>query len=385
MSFTKTIIIENIKKLKHSIDYNMGNDLERETMIYNVTNNLPLETFHLDIDFSECAPYLLKGGAEENDLKEQQPEEQKPEEQQQEEQQPEEQQSDPINNLLGEMKLDNVNNNNNNNNNNQPNPIQNVMKSINKDDFKRSEVFDNLDVGEEEKKSIISDYIDLQFKGENSSDGLFLISVDPFKLINSARKKAKEASLNYNFPGKYANEEAKQKDIELLKEIRKENREIEKELKEGETINIIGEFIDIDKEFDDLNDDIQLLKDEVLNVKLNPEAVITRESNIEEILEESKKYKREQRNITPKGLINMTRILYKKKANLLQWLRIACLCEIIYKHMKEGEEDRKTFFKSKRKIDMKFILKLDELWKTDFIFRGARENEYFRKGLKFYE
>lgn len=378
MSISKTIIIEKIKKLKDSIDYNMGDELERKTLIYNVTHNLPLETFHFDFDFSKCVTYLQKGGAEENDLIEQK----QPEVQQPEVQQPEEPEvPDPINNLLGEMKP----NDDVNNNNEQSNPIQNVMKSINKDDFKRSEVFDNLDIGEVDKKSIISDYIDLQFKGEKSSDGLFLISVDPFKLINSARKKAKEASLNYNFPGKYANEEAKQKDIELLKEIRKENKEIEKELKEGETINIIGEFIDIDKEFDNLNGDIQLLKDEVLNVKLNPEAVITRESNIEEILEESKKYKREQRNITPKGLINMTRILYKKKANLLQWLRIACLCEIIYKHMNEGEEDRKTFFSSKIKIDMNFILKLDELWKTDFIFRGARENEHFRKGLKFYE
>ena len=384
------LISEKIKNLRKSPDYLMANKHERQHMINNIKRDIDIDAMDgnmfdlsLNIKFNKKNKKLQKGGDNNNDLNDNDNDNKKAEKPEISESIKKEtpqtnDNKDLVDNFLNEVqkeeKKEEI----------EDNPMNQVLNSVSKEAFKRQEVFETNFV-DEDSKGILDRYINLQYKNQNvENEGMFLIGVNILKIIDLMKKEAVETSISYDFPGKYKNEEERQKDIEKLKKMREESKLVKKDIKETDSIDFFGEFIDIDKEFDLVNDEIFSLNSEIAAVKLNPEAVLDKESNIKEILEESKKYKYEKRNITPKGLLNMAKMLYKNRKNMLQWLRVVSLIDIIYKYTNKGET-REQFFKSNNKLDMEFLLKLDELWKTDFIFRGFKESKKYRKDLSFYK
>tara|TARA_B110001469_G_C9613505_1_gene305285 strand:- start:26 stop:1582 length:1557 start_codon:yes stop_codon:yes gene_type:complete len=210
-------------------------------------------------------------------------------------------------------------------------------------------------------------------------EGYYLIGIDFGTILGLLNKEKEIKLLEVDYPGKYKNEEEKLEAKEKLKKLNKEKSEREKSYEGRTSLDIFGDYIDEDA--DKLAAEILGLQDEISSVALNPEEVVTKESTITEILEESKKYKKEHTKITPNALYTMVKMLSKRKKSTLQWLRVASLCEIIYKFLTKGEE-RDKFFKLKNKINQEILEDLDEFWKTDFIFRGPIENQKYRDLLE---
>jgi len=210
-------------------------------------------------------------------------------------------------------------------------------------------------------------------------EGYYLIGIDFGTILGLLNKEKEIKLLEVDYPGKYKNEEEKLEAKEKLKKLNKEKSEREKSYEGRSSLDIFGDYIDEDA--DKLAAEILGLQDEISSVALNPEEVVTKESTITEILEESKKYKKEHTKITPNALYTMVKMLSKRKKSTLQWLRVASLCEIIYNFLTKGEE-RDKFFKLKNKINQEILEDLDEFWKTDFIFRGPIENQKYRDLLE---
>jgi len=123
------------------------------------------------------------------------------------------------------------------------------------------------------------------------------------------------------------------------------------------------------------------------DVPLLPEKMLNNYSSFYEILEESKKYADMGFNgeITPFGLLVMTRMLYKYKEDNAQWLRVATILELIYKYLGNGKESRQEFFKNTSNLPILALMDLEEFYNTDHIFMSNDELEEFKKTLIFYK
>ena len=69
----------------------------------------------------------------------------------------------------------------------------------------------------------------------------------------------------------------------------------------------------INEDYDEVLKNIIGINKDISNVILQPETVFNEQSTFEQILEESKKYQFNSKNINLKAILNMVRVLFKKK------------------------------------------------------------------------
>jgi len=145
----------------------------------------------------------------------------------------------------------------------------------------------------------------------------------------------------------------------------------------------VGEYVNVD--FDKILEKKMGFRGS--DVPLLPEKMLNNYSSFYEILEESKKYADMGFNgeITPFGLLVMTRMLYKYKEDNAQWLRVATILELIYKYLGNGKESRQEFFKNTSNLPILALMDLEEFYNTDHIFMSNDELEEFKKTLIFYK
>jgi len=155
--------------------------------------------------------------------------------------------------------------------------------------------------------------------------------------------------------------------------IERNSEELFKRL--GEYVNVDFEKI-LDSKMGYRGSDIPLLPEEALNDY----------SSFYEVIYESKKYADKGYNgdITPLGLLIMTRMLYKYRKSNAQWFRVATILELIYKYLSDNQT-RAEFFKNKDEIPVLSLIELEEFYNTNHIFMTENELKKFKQELNFYK
>ena len=221
-------------------------------------------------------------------------------------------------------------------------------------------------------------------KNVEDNAGLYLIGINLPEVFKSIKDEINFNLSNMDYPGKYKTKEERLKAQELqkLKKLKREN-EKNKRNKGKSSFDLTGEYIDQDYEV--ILKDILGIRRDLTDLLLQPHNVLTRESTFLDIITEAKKYQREDtRELSPKALLTMVKILFKTKKNALQWIRVATLCETIYQYF-GLDQNRQQFFSSIRKLDETLLVKLEEFWKTDWIFRSNKERQDYKELLNFYK
>ena len=144
----------------------------------------------------------------------------------------------------------------------------------------------------------------------------------------------------------------------------------------------IGEYVNVD--FDKILDKKMGFRGS--STQLLPELTLTNNSTFYDVVNESVKYADTGygSNITPFGLLIMTRMLYKYRKNNSQWIRVATILELIYKYFGDNQT-REDFFKNRDDISMLSLIELEEFYNTDHIFMSEDELISFKKDLNFYK
>jgi len=144
----------------------------------------------------------------------------------------------------------------------------------------------------------------------------------------------------------------------------------------------IGEYVNVD--FDKIQ--YKKLGLRGSSTQLLPEITLTNNSTFYDVIKESVKYADTGygSNITPFGLLIMTRMLYKYRKNNSQWIRVATILELIYKYFGD-DQTREDFFKNRDDISMLSLIELEEFYNTDHIFMSEDELIFFKKDLNFYK
>jgi hypothetical protein len=169
-------------------------------------------------------------------------------------------------------------------------------------------------------------------------------------------------------------------------------RDVIKADEKGEQIKKIKNSNEI---FKRVGEHVNVDFDKILDTKMGyrgsdfpmlPEQELNEYSSLEEIINESKKYADMGLNgqITPFGLLIMTRMLYKYRKNNAQWIRVATVLELIYKYLGDNNS-REGFFKERKEIPIKSLMELEEFYNTDHIFMTETELHKFKKNLDFYK
>ena len=150
----------------------------------------------------------------------------------------------------------------------------------------------------------------------------------------------------------------------------------------NETFRRVGEWVDVDFE--------KTLKNKMgfrnSDISLLPELSLTDASTFTNIVKESKIYANTgfDGKITPKGLLTMTRMLFKYKKSNAQWLRVATVLELIYKYL-GTTQSRENFFKTTAEIPILALMEIEEFYNTDHIFMTNDEIKAFKTDLEFYK
>ena len=237
--------------------------------------------------------------------------------------------------------------------------------------------------GTDSEKYLLNKYIEYSFKErDEEEEGLYLIGTNINTIIDMVTDTFLDNIESVDYPGKYKDEKEKQKEEELIAKRKSIQKEKQEQAEKKPYIDRFNEYIDVN--YKDVMKNIIGINKDISNVILQPEKVFNERSTFEEILEESKKYQYNNRNINLKALLNMVKVLFKKKKSVQQWLRVASLCETLYVYFNKGQT-RELFFESIKPLDMNTLLDLEEFWKTDFLFRSNREKNIFRNQLDFYK
>jgi hypothetical protein len=122
------------------------------------------------------------------------------------------------------------------------------------------------------------------------------------------------------------------------------------------------------------------------DIPMLPEQELTEYSSFDEVIDESKKYavNAYKGDITPLGLLIMTRMLYKYRKNNSQWVRVATVLELIHRYLGD-DKSRVEFFKEHDEIPIQSLIELEEFYNTDHIFMTEDEIHKFKKELDFYK
>ena len=236
--------------------------------------------------------------------------------------------------------------------------------------------------GTDTEKYLLGKYIDFVDKRDlEESEGLFLISMDINSVVNRVKDGFEEVVDEVEYKGKYKNKkEEMDAKVKKEEETKRNMEELEEELEQG-NYERFGEFVNVN--IDTIMEDVIGLREKISNTILRPEDIFNEDTSFEKILMESKEYQLKNKAINPKALLEMTKTLYKRKKERIQWLRVASLCETLYQYL-NNNQTREDYFKSKLKLDLNVLLELSEFWKTDFIFRSPKERVKHREDLLFY-
>lgn len=150
----------------------------------------------------------------------------------------------------------------------------------------------------------------------------------------------------------------------------------------NEIFKRVGEHVNVD--FDKILDTKMGYRGS--DMPMLPEQELNEYASFGEVLAESKKYAEMGLNgdITPYGLLIMTRMLYKYRKNNAQWVRVATVLELIYKYLGQNKS-KAEFFKERNEIPIKSLMELEEFYNTDHIFMTESELHKFKKDLDFYK
>ena len=168
----------------------------------------------------------------------------------------------------------------------------------------------------------------------------------------------------------------------IIADDKKTRKELPLKLNPDKMLGRIGEWVDVDFE----NTLIRKMGYRNSEIPRLPEVELTDYSTFYQVIDESKKYADMGFNgkITPYGLLIMTRMLYKYKKSISQWVRVATILELIYKYL-GGNQPREEFFKNKDDISIMALMELEEFYNTDHIFMSTDELKNFKKNLDFYK
>ena len=128
----------------------------------------------------------------------------------------------------------------------------------------------------------------------------------------------------------------------------------------------IGEYYDVNP------DEIDYLKPRMIEQSKQLADPITNDTKLENIAGLSKDYNTSG-NITPAGLLQMTRLLFQTKRDEKQWLRVVELMELIYSNVGKYQDlTREEFFEQKTPIGLDLITELEEIYNTQHIFMDGK-------------
>lgn len=129
----------------------------------------------------------------------------------------------------------------------------------------------------------------------------------------------------------------------------------------------IGEFVNVNP------DEVEFMKPLMSRQSSNIVNNITNNMSLLNIAKKSSKFDNVG-NITPEGLLNMTRMMFDIKKSEKQWLRIAKLLEVIYDNVGRIQDlTRKDFFSQKTPLEIDLIKELEEIYTTQDIFKPSVE------------
>lgn len=237
--------------------------------------------------------------------------------------------------------------------------------------------------GTDSEKYFLNKYIEYSFKRrDEEEEGYYLIATNMNTIIDMLKDNFFDNIDKIEYPGKYKNKEEEEEDKKLI--LQREKLKKEKQQQDGmkSYFDRFNEYIN--ENYKEVQKNIIGINKDISNTILQPETVFNEQSTFEQILEESRKYQFNSKNINLKSILNMVRVLFKKKKSLFQWLRVASLCETLYIYFNDGKT-RELFFESITSLDINTLLDLEEFWKTDFLFRGNKEKISFRNKLDFYK
>ena len=237
--------------------------------------------------------------------------------------------------------------------------------------------------GTDSEKFFLNKYIEYSFKRrDEEEEGYYLIATNMNTIIDMIKDNFVDNIDKIEYPGKYKNKEEEEEEEKLIlqREALKKEKQEQDEMKTY--FERFNEYIN--ENYEEVQRNIIGINKDISNTILQPETVFNEQSTFEQILEESRKYQFNSKNINLKAILNMVRVLFKKKRSLFQWLRVASLCETLYVYFNDGKT-RELFFESITSLDINTLLDLEEFWKTDFLFRGNKEKISFRNKLDFYK
>ena len=237
--------------------------------------------------------------------------------------------------------------------------------------------------GTDSEKYFLNKYIEYSFKKrDEEEEGFYLIGTNMNTIIDMIKDNFVDNIDKIDYPGKYKTkkEEEEQKKLILQREALKKEKQEQDGMKTY--FERFNEYIN--ENYNEVQRNIIGINKDISNVILQPEKVFNEESTFEQILEESRKYQFNSKNINLKSILNMVKVLFNKKKSLFQWLRVASLCETLYVYLNDGKT-RELFFESITSLELNTLLDLEEFWKTDFLFRGNKEKISFRNNLDFYK
>ena len=130
----------------------------------------------------------------------------------------------------------------------------------------------------------------------------------------------------------------------------------------------IGEYYDVNP------DEIDMLKPRLIEQSKRLGNTISNNTKFENVAALSKEYNTSG-NITPAGLLQMTRMLFQSKKDEKQWLRVVELIELIYNNVGKFQDlTREEFFNQKTPIGLDLITELGEIYNTQHIFTDGKSS-----------
>jgi hypothetical protein len=143
----------------------------------------------------------------------------------------------------------------------------------------------------------------------------------------------------------------------------------------------LGEYYNVNP------DEIDYLKPRMIEKSKQLADSINNDTQLDNIAGLSKEYNTSG-NITPTGLLKMTRLLFQTKKDEKQWLRVVELMELIFNNIGKYQDlTREEFFNQKTPIGLDLITELEEIYNTQHIFTGGKSTvdgdayEFYSKQL----
>ena len=166
--------------------------------------------------------------------------------------------------------------------------------------------------GTDSEKYFLNKYIEYSFKRrDEEEEGYYLIATNMNTIIDMIKDNFVDNIDKIEYPGKYKNKEEEEEEEKLIlqREALKKEKQEQDEMKTY--FERFNEYIN--ENYEEVQRNIIGINKDISNTILQPETVFNEQSTFEQILEESRKYQFNSKNINLKAILNMVRVLFKKK------------------------------------------------------------------------